>query len=253
MPRAPPWKASCDDGHVVRGEVRPERVLVEGAERDADVVDVAAANGRSGVRGAAVRDVPEHDQRGAAPDLFHADAGVGRNIPARSRGRRHTSAWRRPDRRPGRRCGRCRPGRRGAASIRACFARPAGPGHRYGSGMEGRRGGRQRRRRASGGPARKAARSAPCLRREYFHQEEPGLSARATRVSPLPSGVLEIGSDRRERAVFHDAGAAGGELAVDLGREEDHVVADGELAVGAGPKAMIGVPSGTETVSCLPL
>ena len=53
----------------------------------------------------------------------------------------------------------------------------------------------------------------------------------ASPEAPEPGGDV---SDRRQGAVLHHAGTAGGELAVDLGGEEDHRVADRELAVGGG-------------------
>ena len=66
------------DGDVVGAQMTAHGGFVEGREGDADVVDIATArDGRDGARGAGMGDVPEDDQGGAAPDLLHAQRGVG--------------------------------------------------------------------------------------------------------------------------------------------------------------------------------
>src|SRR5690606_26922136 len=73
-PPRPAMESVALDGHPVRREVLPHLILVERAQRYTDVVDVPPAVHRRHRRGrTGVSDVPQHDQRRAAPHLFHPE------------------------------------------------------------------------------------------------------------------------------------------------------------------------------------
>ena len=60
------------DGHVMGKQMRAHRIWRKGACGDAEVINIApTSNGGNCRGGAGMRGVPQHNQRGTAPKLFH--------------------------------------------------------------------------------------------------------------------------------------------------------------------------------------